>query len=659
MRWVRELAAGFVALAAAAALCLPGQPEANQPRVPETALAKKLEPLRTPPTASYTLHASLDPVAHRVQGRGTIELVNRSSRALPSLYFHLYLNAFKNDRTLFLRSPFIAARRASRPTEYGYLDVKRLVAREFGGLDLWPRHEMHSPLDPWDQTDIEVPLPEPLAPGARLTLEVEFEAMLPSLVERSGHAGSFHMVAQWFPKLARLEPDGSFAHFAFHPHAEFYADFGRYDVTLNVPERFLIGATGRRISEHRDNGRRIERYLADPVHDFAWSTWDRFVEQRATVRGIDLRLLHPPGFAASARATIAAIRAALPEFSRRFGNYPYPNLTVIHPPRGAEPAGGMEYPTLITTGGPWYQIYLGLRHLEAVTVHEFGHQWFYGLLASNEARHPLLDEGLTSYAEMSTLRSWLGPASYGNLLGLKVSGESLFRSAAVLRGGDEAIGQPAAEFSSFQNLGALVYGRVAILIETLARVYGRERLDRALLDYSGSFAFAHPTPADLLSKVREHVGDSAAAFLEHALFERGQINFLVRELKNAPRHEPAGYFEDQWNRDWVRPSTLEDPGYRSQVTVYRHGSLVLPVEVLLIFADGSQKLKHWDGVGEFKIFEHSGASPLVQVHVDPTNRVLIEDRLFDNLASTNQQFLPRVVERLAYWAALGLGGIAP
>ena len=126
----------------------------------------------------------------------------------------------------------------------------------------------------------------------------------------------------------------------------------------------------------------------------------------------------------------------------------------------------MEYPTLITTGAPWYMPYTGVRALESVTVHELGHQWFYGLLASNEAASPFLDEGLNSHAELSALFAQHGQGSSFAWGGLSVEGHSLFRVFSAARGHDEAVAEPAAEFASFRNLGALVYSRTATLLET-------------------------------------------------------------------------------------------------------------------------------------------------------------------------------------------------
>ena len=281
LRPLLELSLGLSAwLAAAALLAPPSLTAPAGPALTQPTPAPQAPPPQAPPlTASYTLRARLDENQHRVLGGGTIRFVNSSRAPLERLFFHLYLNAFKNDRTLFLRSPFSAGRSGHGARDYGYIDVKRLTAAEYPGIDLWKGRAAHSPGDPEDETDIEVPLPAPLAPGAALSLDVEFDAKLPPIIERTGYAGSFHCVGQWFPKLARLEPNGEFAHFAFHGQAEFYADFGRYDVTLDVPANYLVGASGQRVAEQRRGDRRELRFVAEPVHDFAWAAWDGF--QRA------------------------------------------------------------------------------------------------------------------------------------------------------------------------------------------------------------------------------------------------------------------------------------------------------------------------------------------------------------------------------------------
>src|SRR6187431_1519672 len=140
---------------------------ASKPEFAWPALAES-----APKVASYEIEAKLDTEHHRITGRETIHFVNRSTAVLNELWFHLYLNAFKNDKTLFLRSPFGAGRSGDKAHEYGYIDVKKLTVVAGNGQDLWSDADKHSPGDPDDQTDIRVPLPSDITPGQ--TVHVDF-----------------------------------------------------------------------------------------------------------------------------------------------------------------------------------------------------------------------------------------------------------------------------------------------------------------------------------------------------------------------------------------------------------------------------------------------------------------------------------------------------
>jgi hypothetical protein len=614
---------------------------------------------RAPSVASYTLNARFDASNHRIDGKETIVFVNRSARALDELYFHLYLNAFKNDASVFLRSPFGEARSTLRATDWGYVDVLRCTAPSLGSGDLWPAHTHGTPAEPDDETDVRLPLPAPLDPGATLELKLEFVSKLPSVVLRTGHAGDFDFVAQWFPKLARLEDGGTFAHFPFHAQAEFYADYGDYDVTLDVPANEVVGAAGRRVAVEARGERRVEHYRAESVHDFAWAAWPAFRERTARIDGVAVRLLYPPGYERSANGTLAALSFALPRASALYGAYPYPTLTVVHPPEQAAEAGGMEYPTLIATGGPWYAGIFGDRAIESVTIHELLHQWFYGLVASNEARSPFLDEGLTSYAELRSLDVAFGAGSAFGDLGYTLSVTSLGRAFAAMRAEDVPISSPAAAFPSFRTLGALVYSRTATLLETLARVYGRDRFEAALGEYARRYRFAHPTESDFLDVMGEELGPDVRRTLVAALDERGRVDFLVREVQNAPETEPAGVFERASGRETLSPAPAPATHFRGRAVVLRHGSLELPVDIDLYDAAGNRQCEHWDGRGPLHVIDWRGASPLARVVVDPEHKILLDDDLFDNAAAREPSSPRRVLERATYLAELLLASFLP
>ena len=610
--------------------------------------------------ASYVIDATLDVTLHRLSGRETIHFVNRSSASLHELWFHLYLNAFKNDKTLFLRSPFGAGRSGDKAHEYGYIDVKKLSWVEAEGQDLWPNRDRHSPSDPDDETDLRVPLPRPLEPGQALTLELEFEDQLPAIVERTGYLDSFHFLGQWFPKLARLEPSGQFSHFAFHAQSEFCADFGDYDVTVDVPEAYVVGATGALDGQSHEHGRKRLHYRVENVHDFAWTAWDRFQTRSERIAGTEVTVLYPPHQEANAEAELDSVRFALPHFNGLYGAYPYPTLTLVHPPEAAGNAGGMEYPTLITTGGPWYSTLGGGHFIDVVTTHELGHQWFYGLCASNEHNSPFLDEGLNSYAEAEALEARFGKGSLFDGFGLRVSSTALNRTVSAARGGDEPVAEGAADFASFRNLGALVYSRTATILTTLARVYGEPRVHHALGSYTRKFRFLHPTPSDFSSVMQAELGAEAATALSRALFERGTVDYLVREISNAPEHAAAGVFDGPSGREQKKSEPGHPPArYASRAVVYRHGSLELPVEIELVFEDGSRQWQHWDGHGFTHNIDHVGPSRMISVSIDPAQKILLDDDLSNNWASTKGASAPRSLERALYVAESVLGGVGP
>jgi hypothetical protein len=627
-------------------------------RADEAATANALEtPESVVKVASYTLSARLDVATRTVHGEGTLTWVNTSSVATSELYFHLYLNAFENAQTLFNRSPFTHARSGRMTRRWGKLTLTRLVARELGGADLLPSLESHSPDDPLDATDRRLPLPQPIAPGQTLTLELAWESELPDIVERTGVSRDFYFVGQWFPKIARLARDGTWAHFAFHPHAEFYADFGDYDVTIDVPEAMVVGATGTRVSDVVADGRRRLRQRAQGVHDFAWTAWSAFERREERIAGVDVHLLYPPGNALNAERELEALRFALPHFNQRYGPYPYSDLTVVHPPAHAASAGGMEYPTLITTGGPWHQPYWS-RAAELVTIHELGHQWFYGLVATNEPAWPFLDEGLNSYAECVASEAMFGPGSAASIDGLVLSETSLHRAGMRLAPHDSPIARPASAFVDFAELGALVYSRTALLLRTIANVYGPDKLEQALRRYTARYRFEHPGPEELLATLEEELGAAAAANVRGALFEGQGVNYSVHDLRSVRRPERADPALPDGAGGGDATAGAVDR-YESRALIHRHGELRFPVQVVLVTADGERIIRSWDGAGRDEIITHVGRAPVVSVRVDPDDAILIDENLLDNAMRVDPPAPLSTWERALYAFQLLIGWVGP
>ncbi len=624
------------------------------------------------PVVRYELRARLDPELHVVDGEGRIELRNVADVPLRELRMHLYLNAFKNDATIFRRAR-TAGFRGEVAGAPGLIDVKKLALVGAGGVEeeLWQKRELvshrgESPQDPLraedappvpgapdDETDVRVPLPREVPPGASITLAVAFHDELPEISERTGYRGSFHFVGQWFPKLAKLERDGTWAAFPFHHVAEFYADFGSYDVTLDVPDRFVVGATGPLVETRREGDRRIERHVQDRVHDFAWTAWDRFVVRDAQEGPVKIRLLSPPGYELAVDRELQSVRGGLRELGARYGAYPYDVLTVVHPPDVASEAGGMEYPTLITTGGPWWPAH-GSHEVEAVTVHELGHQWFYGLVASNEVAWPAGDEGFNSFAEQLVMRKLVGEGTAVSLGPLQLSYLTLARPGAAAHF-EEPIFQPADRVANGGSYGMRVYGATAVALETLRRSYGEARFDAAMGAYARQQRFAHPGPEDFFRALETWVSSDCARAARAALTTPTTLDFSVERVTAAPRHAPKGIFDRPGPAERTRdPKLAGYEGFAGSVWIARRGVVDLPVTVELRFADGAAR-RETVRFGErvWLRLDTDGPTELVAAIVDPDLAIPLDRDRTNNFLATRRVGTTAVTrERATAWIGL-------
>lgn len=626
-RGSRALRAAAAGLFAAAMLVGAGAVEravASSPPLATPTVGVLRDGSDVPPVASYTLVAKLNPVAHTIDGEGTLRFSNVSSVPLSEMYVHLYLNGFDGPDTVFMRRDGAGFRGTSSLASTGHIDVQRFFVREMGE-DVWPaRPETDG--DPRDRTDIRVPLPRPIAPGETIHVDLRFVSKLPSVYLRTGFAGSFHMAGQWFPKVAKLDHDGRWVHFPFERFSEFYADFGDYDVTVDVPEGFVVGATGAMVEESAKDGRRARRFVEHAIHDFSFVAWDRFREIVEDADGVALRCLFPPGYEADAARELASARAGLAHFGRAYGPYPYHQLTLVHPPEEASEAGGMEYPTLITTGGPFWLAHSGTRAIELLTLHELAHQWFYGLVATNENAWPFLDEGLTTFAAGEAAGALYGEHPLTALLPISVpAGERIYARNVASHA---PIAGPASSFPTGSDYARLVYYRTATLLRTLDRVYPGVTT-RALAAYARRQRFEHPGPNELIAAFAEAGGARPAEALRAALFDRASIDVTVEPFDRAT-HE---------------------------VVVRRDGDLALPVDIDVTDVNGTTRRITWDGVGRSTTVRSE--LPIASVLADPDGKLLLDEDLLDDGFALDQPLAPRTLFASAFAAGVLASGVLP
>ncbi|MEO8605281.1 MAG: M1 family metallopeptidase, partial [bacterium] len=546
------------------------------------------------PAVDYRIEARLDADARTVTGRVHARWRNPSRAPVDALYLHLYLNAFESNRTTLMLGVRDEAERwfARYPSGWGRID---LAALRIDGRDVLGTLEFVRPDDgnADDRTLARLPLAHAVPPHGEVELEADFIATLPRIFMRTGHAAPFFCVAQWFPKLAAFR-DGAWRAHQFHATSEFSADFGTYDVAITVPDDYVVGYTGV-AREQRDNGdgtQTIEVH-AEAVHDFAWVADPRFVVVEDRIGETPVRLLLQPQHRAQATRYLTALRAAMTRYADWIEPYPYPSLTVVDPGPGGFGAAGMEYPMLITVGtSRWLPA--GVRLPELLTVHEFGHQYWYGVVATDEVEEPWLDEGVNSYVEGLIMDAAYGPGSYLDWLGLQVDAVASQRWSYLDNGQWDPVAMPSFRMLDRASYHATAYAKTALVLATVAGEIGADRLLQGLGDYARSWRFRHPSERDFRASLSASSGRDLQPLLETLLHGTGTLDYAVErlEVRRVPPRAPSGGAA-------AMPSA-ETPRYRSEVIIARRGELRLPVDILVSYEDGSQTRETWDGEGRWR-----------------------------------------------------------
>jgi hypothetical protein len=617
--------------------------EAQQPAAPR--FDQPAAGARSPRNASYEIDAALDHAARRLSGRETIRWRNISANAATELQFHLYWNAWRNEESTWLRERLLAgAPRPRRADAWGSIDVTGLRVR---GVDLTPQMRFIAPDDgnASDRTVMAAPLPIPVNPNETVDIEVEWTAKVPRPFARTGYAGDYYFVAQWFPKLGVLEDTGWNTH-QFHAATEFYADYGVYDVRLTVPRGFVVGATGRQVEQtDADDGRTRHHYRAEDVHDFAWTTSPDFVEARQTfthaaLPKVEMRLLQQPEHAGQAQRHFDAAAAALRFYGEWFGPYPYDHLTIIDPAFQSS-SGGMEYPTLITAGTRWLAPARASQP-ERVTIHEAGHQFWYGVVGTNEVEHAWMDEGLNTFstiraASEARIADALTLRFFGGFIPWTIDGITLSRVDNALRYGygehAEADAPATATFRYWPGThSAISYGKTALWLQTLERHLGWPTLQRAMSTYFDRFAFRHPRPADFFTVVNEAAGRDLTWFFNEAYGGSNVFDYGVQSFTST--------------RARLKPDAASEDGYRTVVVVQRLGEAIFPVEVVTTFRDGQRASESWDGRDRRAVFTYERAAEGLSVEVDPERVLLLDVNVTNNSAT----LAPRAREASLKWS---------
>ncbi len=475
---------------------------------------------------------------HFLDAYEELTYTNNSPDTLRSIYMHLWPNGYKNDRTPFARQLDLNGNTSfyyAKPKDRGYIDSLQFT---IDGQSV----EHFSAENVPDIARID--LLKPLLPGQKITIATPFRVKIPKVFSRMGHTGQAYFISQWFPKPAVYDQKG------WHPisyldQGEFFSEYGSYDVNITLPENYILMATGNCMDEHENKWldslaqqpppadtqynkgmpsstleMKTVHYHEDNVHDFAWFADKRWIVRKDTVYSpgnnqlVTAWAAFLPSYQHEWKDATNYMKETVKHYGKWVGPYQYKTVKAVLGDMHA--GGGMEYPTVTIIDKT---VRTGLR---TVIIHELGHNWFYGMLGSNEREHPWMDEGFNTFYEQKTSKALEKDTARGVKIALD---ETLLYYEHAATHMDQAIEQPAPEFTKL-NYGLDVYYKTALTLKWLEKYVGEDDFGKAMKDYYEKWHFHHPYPEDFRACLKKNTSKPVDWFFD-ALKSDRKIDFKI------------------------------------------------------------------------------------------------------------------------------------
>lgn len=515
---------------------------------------------------NYTITVTLNDSAHVLRGFETIEYINHSPDTLKFIYFHLWPNAYKNNNTCLAKQFLQLGEKDfyfSKPEERGFID----------SLNFKVNDKLAKFIINKDTIDIGILyLNEPLLPQQSIIIKTPFYVKIPSAkFSRLGHSGHAYYITQWYPKPAVYDWE------KWHPipylhNGEFYSEFGNFDVSITLPKNYVVASTGNRMSSDdeefirqkiiatkkilerktdtvltntfpaSDKEYKTVRFVESNVHDFAWFADKRFLVLKDEITLFDSKkkvntyLYFTPRNLPLWKNALEYINEATLFYSYYVGDYPYNNVSAVDGSTAA--GGGMEYPTITLINQSNTP-----KELEETIVHEVGHNWFYGILASNERDYPAMDEGINSFYEMRYLNKKYPDLKLIEVLGLnpekkllgvqKISQRKYYEYAYLIlatHNADLPILEKSTEYTEL-NYGGIVYSKPVVVMNYLKNFIGEDLFDEAMAFYFKTFKFKHPQPKDFSMLLNYFEGGNFMPLLKDISYTNKKIDYKISRIK--------------------------------------------------------------------------------------------------------------------------------
>ncbi len=497
----------------------------------------------------YDIQVTLDDRSHILRGQVALSYHNNSPDTLTALYFHVWANGYKNQQTAFAQQLLRQGRldfHFSKDEQRGFMDSLQFTCN--GQTATWQADEQHEDI-------IRVALPQPLAPNDSLLIKTPFHVQLPDDFSRLAHKEQAYMLCQWYPKPAVYDQTGWHT-MPYLDYGEFYSEFGNYDVHITLPSNYVVGGTGelKTATEHdflRERAKETAKqtfekptylsqeipasstitktlhYQAKRVHDFAWFADKRYWVELDTFALASGREVKSFILYTTAEAHLWKKKAeqytqrAVRFYSDIVGEYPYDNVSVV---QGLYKGADMEYPTITVIGRAW-----SVRSLDNVITHEVGHNWFYGILGSNERVHPWMDEGMNTYLDARHL------STYYNY---DTEAEHQSYVLAASEREDMPI-EVHSDSVTEQNYYLCAYAKPTLAFRYLQLYLGTEELDRLLKLYYEKWKFKHPQPADLRAVFEENSPKDITWFFDNIINDNAYLDYATTRYQCCQNHGKA------------------------------------------------------------------------------------------------------------------------
>lgn len=549
----------------------------------------------------YKIEVTLNDTLHSLDGFITIDYKNNSPQSLNYILFHLWANAYR-DQTTPLAKQLLENGETdfyfSKPEQRGFID--HLDFKTNAEACKWD----------YDSASLEMAklnLNAPLKTGESVRITTPFRVKLPETFSRLGHIGQSYQISQWYPKPAVFDKTG------WHPipyldQGEFYSEFGSFDVSITLPKNYIVGATGdlqnedekkwldslseatKKIVTYVDNPNqkfpassketKTLHYLQTNIHDFGWFADKRFrvlkgeVELPYSKKKVITWSLFTDNQAKLWCKSTEYLHDAIYNYSQWIGDYPYAQVTAVDGALSA--GGGMEYPNVTVIGES-----RNAFELDDVITHEVGHNWFYGMLGSNERDHAWMDEGINSYYEeryirtkypsqkvMSGIPTGIGKAFNVNQYRHKYLYDLGYQFQAR-ENYDQALEQTSSKFTDF-NYGVMVYGKSMLIFSYLEAYLGTEVFDKAVKKYFETWRYKHPQPEDIRNVFETETGKNLSWFFDDLINTKKKVDYRIDHRQKTI---------DDRNTNFVSLSNIGEINSPVSVSVLKHDSILRTIWV--------------------------------------------------------------------------------